>query len=82
MTAPGLTYAERRARLERNPHNIGLASYGGAMCNFDLWRARFEREGEQAAPGAVNPYNAGTMAADSWQRGRAYAAANREGVAA
>ncbi len=76
-----MNYQERRARLARNPHNIGLAEYGGRLSNFDLWRARFEREGEQAAPGACNPYNPGTMAADAWERGRAYAAANREGEA-
>jgi hypothetical protein len=72
----------RRDRLSGNPHNMpGVAGYP-PMTNYQYWRARFEREGMDSAPGAVDPYKPGTLASNAWNDGRAYAAANREGVAA
>lgn len=64
---------DRAARLARNPHNIHSPRFGGGMCNFDYWAARFEREGMQADSAARNPYNRGVMAWEAWERGRAYA---------
>lgn len=71
----------RRNRLAGNPHNVGGIAGCPAMTNYQYWRARFEREGMNAKPGAANPYRPETLAANAWNDGRAYAA-EREGETA
>lgn len=72
----------RRNRLAGNPHNVGGIAGCPAMTNYQYWRARFEREGMESAPCAVNPYKPGTLASNAWIDGRAYVAAIREGAPA
>lgn len=71
------TMKERAAALVRNPHNLGIASLGGRMCNFDYARAIYEREGKRAPGRDECPYIAGTLAANAWQRGREFMAGMR-----
>lgn len=63
----------RMERLKRNPHNINLPGCP-AMTNMAYWKARFELQGATASNGAPNPYKYGTLAHESWQRGRDYVA--------
>lgn len=63
----------RATRLARNPHNLSGIAGCPPMTLNEYWRARFEREGAQAANGAANPYKPGTMAFERWQGGRALA---------
>lgn len=72
----------RRDRLAGNFHNLPGVSGYPPMTNYQFWRARFEREGINAKPGAANPYKPETLASNAWNDGRAYVAAMREGVAA
>jgi hypothetical protein len=44
------------------------------MTNHSYWKARFEMEGTTAPRNSANPYNVGTMAFTSWQRGHDYVA--------
>lgn len=67
-------FKNRADRLKRNPHNISGIDGCPAMTVHEYWKARFEMEGATAPSGAANPYNAGTMASDCWQRGRDYVA--------
>lgn len=62
---------ELAAKLASNPHNLPP---GPVLSNFDYWRARYQRQGLNAGPGAVCPHNSGTAAAQWWLEGQAHSA--------
>lgn len=71
-----MTYSfhNRADRLKVNPYNLPGIDGCPPMTNHSYWKARFEMEGTTAPRNSANPYNVGTMAFTSWQRGHDYVA--------
>jgi hypothetical protein len=62
-------YQDRARRIALNPYNLPGIEGAPQMANFELWAARFEREGRDAPRGLPCPYAKGSMAAHRWACG-------------